>query len=165
MPRRCFFSFHYQNDNWRASQIRNIGRIESNRPATDNDWEQVRRGGQQAIRYWIDSQLIGRSCTIVLVGEQTANRPWINYEIIESWNRGMGVVGINIHGLQDMTTRYSRIGLNPFDYVFFANQTPMSRVVPRFDPPGLESRARYGWIQRNLTEIVEDAIAIRQRYP
>ncbi len=30
-----------------------------------------------------------RSCTVVLVGENTANRKWINHEIVESWNAGM----------------------------------------------------------------------------
>lgn len=41
MARKCFFSFHYTPDNWRVSQVRNIGAIEGNKPAKDNDWETV----------------------------------------------------------------------------------------------------------------------------
>ena len=41
MARKVFFSFHYQPDNWRVSQVRNIGVIEGNQPAKDNDWETV----------------------------------------------------------------------------------------------------------------------------
>ena len=39
MARKCFYSFHYQPDNVRASQVRNIGAIEGNQPVSDNDWE------------------------------------------------------------------------------------------------------------------------------
>ena len=28
MARRVFFSFHYKADNWRASQVRNMGEAE-----------------------------------------------------------------------------------------------------------------------------------------
>ena len=49
MARRVFYSFHYQPDNWRAATVRNIGSIEGNRPATDNDWEAVKKGGDATI--------------------------------------------------------------------------------------------------------------------
>src|SRR5262245_35874645 len=99
--RQAFYSFHYEPDAWRASTVRNIGAIEGNRPATDNDWETVTRSGEAAIKKWIGDQLQYRSCTVVLVGSQTANRKWVNYEIVRSWDSGMGVVGIHIHGLKN----------------------------------------------------------------
>jgi len=37
MARRVFFSFHYTPDNWRASQVRQIGVIEGDAPVSDND--------------------------------------------------------------------------------------------------------------------------------
>jgi hypothetical protein len=95
--RQVFYSFHYKPDCWRASQVRNIGAIEGNKPAPDNDWETITRSGDDAIKKWIKDQMKYRTCTVVLVGENTANRKWINYEIVESWNAGMGVVGIYIH--------------------------------------------------------------------
>src|SRR5690349_5507067 len=94
MPRKCFYSFHYVPDNWRTSQVRNIGVIEGNAPASDNGWESVKKGGEAAIQKWIDLQLSGRSCAIVLIGSETAGRKWINYEIGKAWNEGKGVVGI-----------------------------------------------------------------------
>lgn len=100
MARRAFYSFHYKPDNWRAATVRNIGSVEGNKPATDNNWEAITRGGDAAIENWIANQLKGRSCTVVLVGRNTANRKWINHEIVHSWNDGMGVVGIRIHGLK-----------------------------------------------------------------
>ncbi|MGQ4808628.1 hypothetical protein NKDENANG_02015 [Candidatus Entotheonellaceae bacterium PAL068K] len=56
MARRAFYSFHYDFDNWRASQVRNMGIIEGNRPATDNDWEQIKRGGDAAIKRCDETQ-------------------------------------------------------------------------------------------------------------
>ncbi len=35
MARRVFYSFHYVPDCWRTSQVRNIGAIEGNKPASD----------------------------------------------------------------------------------------------------------------------------------
>lgn len=43
MTRKCFYSFHYEPDNWRASQVREMGALDGNRPATDNDWEEVKK--------------------------------------------------------------------------------------------------------------------------
>jgi len=84
MARRAFYSFHYAPDNWRASQVRNMGVIEGNTPATDNDWESIKKGGDAAIQKWIDDQMDGKSVAIVLIGANTAGRKWIKYEIKKS---------------------------------------------------------------------------------
>ena len=116
MARKVFYSFYYKPDCSRVSQIRNFGVIEGNQPASDNDWETVKRGGDVAIKRWIDAQLNGRSCTVVLIGSETAGRPWINYEIEKSWNEGKGLLGVHIHNLKDFSGNQSRKGANPFDY-------------------------------------------------
>ena len=69
MKRQVFFSFHYQPDSWRASQVRNTGALDGNEPFSDNAWEQVKRGGDRAIERWIAAQMNYRSCTVVLVGK------------------------------------------------------------------------------------------------
>ena len=92
MARNCFYSFHYKPDNARASQVRNIGVIEGNKPVSDNDWEAVTKGGDDAIKRWIASQMKGKTCAVVLAGTGTANRKWINHEIIKAWDDGLGVV-------------------------------------------------------------------------
>ena len=66
MTRRVFYSFHYAPDNWRASQVRNIGAIEGNEPAKDNDWETITKGGDKEIEKWISDQMDGRSCVVVV---------------------------------------------------------------------------------------------------
>lgn len=164
MKRRVFFSFHYEPDAWRVSQIRSIGALERNRPVTDNDWEQIKRGGAVAIERWIAEQMKSRSCTVVLVGSNTASRKWIIYEIVRSWNDGMGVVGIHINGLKDKNGRTSSKGRNPFDFVCLPNDVKLSSIVKCYDPGGSSSTQRYEWISKNLENAVEKAISIRKSY-
>lgn len=163
MARKVFFSFHYENDNWRASQVRNIGAIEGNIPCSDNDWEAVKRGGNAAIVRWITSQLNGKSCAVVLVGAETASRPWVIYEIEQAWNARKGVVGIRIHNLKDRNGNHSYAGANPFDQLTLDNgKKPLSSVVKLYDPPGWLSTDAYSNIKSNIASWVEEAIAIRQ---
>ena len=68
MARKCFYSFHYKPDNWRVSTIRNIGSIEGNKAASDNDWETITKGGDAKIKEWIEEQMKGRTCAIILAG-------------------------------------------------------------------------------------------------
>ena len=58
-----------------------------------------RWAAKKAVQKWIDDQLTGRSCTIVAIGESTARRKWIDYEITKSWHDKKGVLGIHIHNL------------------------------------------------------------------
>ena len=162
IKRQIFYSFHYASDSWRASQVRNIGVVEGSKPASDNDWEEVKRGGDDAIRKWISGQMKYRSCTVVLVGSHTANRKWINHEIIKSWNDGMAVVGIYIHGLKDYDGYVSNSGHDPFDYITFNRSgKALSSLVKCYEPIGLDSKEKYAWISNNLSKIVEEAIWIR----
>lgn len=163
--RQVFYSFHYKPDSWRVSQVRNIGTIEGNKPAPDNDWEAIVGGGSEKIKTWIKKQMNYRTCTIVLVGSNTANREWINYEIIQSWNAGMGVVGICIHGLKNNDGYISKEGENPFDYIDYGNTgNRLSTIVKCYDPPGEHSKERYAWISKYLSGAVEEAIEIRNEY-
>lgn len=162
MARNCFYCFHYKPDNARASQVRNIGVIEGNKPVSDNDWESITKGGDDAIKRWIASQINGKTCAVVLVGTGTANRKWINYEIIKAWDDGLGVVGIYIHGLKNLDGDTSNKGDNPFDYIGYDNTgKKLSSIVKCYNPAGATSKDRYDWISAHLANAVEEAITIR----
>jgi hypothetical protein len=119
-------------------------------------------GKDLAIKRWISEQMKGRSCTVVLVGQNTANRKWINYEIIKSWDEGMGVVGIHIHGLKNTDGYIANKGDNPFDYIGYGNTGKMlSSIVKCYDPAGSNSKDRYAWIAKHLENAVEEASKIR----
>ena len=136
MKRKVFYSFHYKPDNWRASQVRNIGKVEGNSPASDNDWEEVTKDGDDAIQKWIDDQLKGRGCTVVLIGNKTAGRKWIDYEIEKSWNDKKGILGVHIHNLKNSKGNQGTKGANPFsNFTMCDGKKKMTSVVKCYDPP------------------------------
>ena len=163
MTRKCFYSFHYKPDVTRVAKLRNIGKIEGNEPTSDNSWEEVKKGGDAAIEKWIAKEMKGKSCTIVMVGNGTANRKWINHEIVESWNAGMGVVGIYIHGIKNLAGDTSTKGKNPFDFITHGTtKKKLSSIVKCYNPSGSTSKEKYNWIADNLAAAVEEAIKIRK---
>lgn len=165
MARRAFYSFHYVPDNWRASQVRNMGVVDGNKPATDNDWETVKKGGEAAIKKWIDDQLDGRSCTVVLIGAETAGRKWIDYEIEKSWNEGKGVLGIYVHNLKDSDGNQTTKGKTPFaTFTMKKDQSQLSSIVKTYDPPFTDSKKVYDHINTNFADWIEKAIEIRNNY-
>lgn len=163
MARKVFYSFHYLPDNWRASKVRNIGVIEGNQPAKDNDWESITNGGDTKIKNWIAEQMKGRTCTVILAGKNTADRKWINYEIIKSWNDGLGVLVIYIHNLTDSTGNQTTKGANPLSYIIHGpSKEKLSTIAKAYDPPKTVSADVYNYISDNIEQWIEDAIAIRK---
>ena len=163
MARKVFFSFHYIPDNWRASQVRQIGSIEGNQAISDNDWEKVTKAGDQAIKNWIAGQMSGKSCEVVLIGAATAGRKWIKYEIEQAWNAKKGVVGIYVHHLRDANQQQSIKGANPFS-VFNINGTGLASIVKAYDPPYSDSKQAHKYIADNIESFVEEAITIRGEF-
>jgi hypothetical protein len=96
------------------------------------------------------------------VGNGTANRKWINHEIVKAWDDGLGVVGVYIHGLKNLAGQISTKGSNPFDCINYGNTgRKLSSVVKCYDPAGATSKDRYDWISTHLANAVEEAIKIR----
>lgn len=80
MARRVFFSFHFERDAWRASQVRNSGVTKNDAGFIDSvDWEEVKKKGDKAIKAWIDEQLKGTSVTVILIGNETSERKYVQY--------------------------------------------------------------------------------------
>lgn len=178
MPKRqIFYSFHYANDCWRTQIVRNIGSIEGNKPVSANDWEEVKRQGRAAVQRWIDNAMYYRSCVVVLVGSETANRPWVQYEIEHAWKTGKGIVCIDIHNLKDSFGLISKAGSNPLSHFFIdktmnyiarrsspidRNEICLDKVCKFFKPSAYST---YNDIEENIEILVEDAIKIRNQYP
>jgi len=104
MARRVFFSFHYDRDIWRANQVRNSNVVAGSDTAgffDHSEYEGARKRGSDAIRRMIDRHLTNTSVTVVLIGRETANRPWVKYEIAKSAEQNNGFLGIRIHHLKN----------------------------------------------------------------
>lgn len=103
MAKKCFLSFYYKADNWRVSQVRQIGAIEEQPILAANKWEEIQSQGDAAIEKWIADNMKGKECLVVLVGSKTAGRPWVKHEIKKAWKDGLGVLAIYIHNLKEQT--------------------------------------------------------------
>jgi hypothetical protein len=104
MPRKVFFSFHYERDIWRTNVVRNSGVVEGSAAAGFYDaslWEETKKKGDAEVKKLIDKGLVGTSVTVVLIGAETAQRKFVNYEIEQSIARGNGLLGIYISGIKD----------------------------------------------------------------
>lgn len=137
MARRAFFSFHYKNDVWRANQVRNSWVTKDDKEAAGfidaADFEKIEKEGDDAIKRWINKQLEGTSVTVVLIGSDTSNRPYVKYELQKSYEKGNGLLGIYIHKLKDKDGNTSTKGSNQFgeigkdangNSVFFSSSYP-----------------------------------------
>lgn len=157
--RQIFYSFHYDNDVFRVQQIRNIGTLENNEPVSANDWETVKRGGETSIKRWIDENLKYKSCLVVLIGSETANRKWVKYEIEKAWNDGRAVLGIYIHNLKCPRKGTCNQGINPFESFTLKDGRKLSSVVKCYNPVSYDA---YNNIKNNIEYWIEDAINSRR---
>ena len=99
MARKVFFSFHYQRDIFRVNVVRNSGVVEGSAAAGFHDaslWEEAKKKGEAVVKKLIDDALNGTTVTVVLIGAETANRKYVDYDIKQSLARGNGLLGIHI---------------------------------------------------------------------
>jgi hypothetical protein len=160
MARKIFFSFHYERDAWRAGQVRNCNVVsgEDQYGFIDAaDWESIKKKGDSAVERWIDDQLENTSVTAVLIGAETADREWVQHEILKSWNRGNGIVGIRIHNIKDQNQKTDTSGRNPLDDFKLPGGTILPSVCKTYD-----------WViddgRKNLGKWADEAADIRAKY-
>jgi hypothetical protein len=155
MARKVFFSFHYDRDIWRACIVRNHGKSKAdivNRGYWDKSlWEEAKKKGDAAIKRMIDDGLVGTSVTAVLIGFETWQRPWVNYEIEQSHARGNGMFGIYIDQIKDNSGKTDYRGRNPFDHIMIKAgnfSVPMSKRYPTYHWTNDDGYAGFaGWVE------------------
>lgn len=148
MAKSVFYSFHYDRDVHRVQLVRNLNALDAQPVLNAQDWETVREGGETAIKNWINKQMAYKKAVIVLIGRQTAGRPWVTYEIEKAWTDKKPLLGIRIHGLSSLGMVDS-VGPNPFDKADVGS-------VPVFDPTvtdwtgKIDSKASYNALRNNI---------------
>lgn len=154
MARSVFYSFHYERDVSRVQLVRQINALEGQPLLGAQAWEQVRRTGDQAIRNWIDKEMLYKSAVVVLIGQETAGREWVNYEINKAWNDKRPLLGIRIHGLSSFGSTDAP-GDSPFN---------PSIGIPVFDPTVrdwrgvIDSKATYATLTANLESWAQQGV-------
>lgn len=81
MPKSVFVSYDYADRAYLA-QIRNWANQNLLGAVTiTGETEDHRQGGAGAIRNHISPKLTGAAAVLVLVGDNSHNRPWVDYEV------------------------------------------------------------------------------------
>lgn len=155
MARRVFFSFHYENDIWRANQVRNSWLTKDREAAGFWDgslWEEAKKKGEDAIKRMIDRGMEGTSVTAVLIGSETNGRKYIKYEIDRSLERGSGLLGIYIHRLGDQGGFADSKGENPFSNLVIregGKETLLSQLFSTYDWEADDGYENFGdWVEK-----------------
>lgn len=114
MARNVFFSFHYDNDVSRAWVVRNSWVTKPDRASTGvidkAEFEKIKQNGDAAVKKWIDSQLVNTTVTVVLIGSETLERPFVKYEIDQSNSRANGIIGVFVNRIGDLSGNTSSRG-------------------------------------------------------
>jgi hypothetical protein len=149
MAKSVFYSFHYERDVHRVQLVRNINALEGQPVLNSQEWEEVRRKGDQAIESWIHDQMSYKKAVIVLIGKQTASREWVIYEIEKAWRDKKPLLGIYIHGLSSLG-KVDSMGANPFDKAEGVSGVPVFDPTQRDWQGNIDSKATYNNLVRNL---------------
>jgi len=160
MAREVYFAFHYQQDIWRVNVIRNSDITQEDRKAAGfydgSLWEEAKKEGDEGIKRMINNGLRGTTVTVFLLGEHTANRPWVKYELERSWSRGNGLVSIFIHNIKNSQGYTSNKGSNILDnynYTYNGMKYNLSTSFKTYDWV-------YGDGYENFGDWVEEAVRI-----
>lgn len=127
--RNVFYSFHYGNDVMRAMVVRNQWVTKGGQKISGiidkAEFEKVKRNGDAAVKKWIDSQLLGTTVTIVLIGEETLERDFVKYEIMKSIERKNAILGVHISGIKDAKTGLTSKKGNIHTIIGYVNGMPI----------------------------------------
>jgi hypothetical protein len=122
MARYTFFSFCYNDvKNFKVNVVRNSWLInhDSDTFIDGSIWEKEKSKGAVVIKNLIDSGLNKTSVTAVLIGDETASRRWVKYEIVKSFERGNGILGIHINRIRGKDQKITARGANPLERLAF----------------------------------------------
>ncbi len=123
MARRAFFSFHYQRDVHRAYVVRNSWVTKPDREVAgffdSSVFESKQRTSDDALKRFLNDGLVNSSVTCVLIGNQTAWRRWVRYELLRSFSEGKGLFGIYINTISSLSQGADVQGPNPFALLGF----------------------------------------------
>lgn len=149
MARRAYFAFHYERDIFRVNVVRNSNVVLGTTDAgffDKSEYEEVKRKNPEEIARRLREKMKGTSVTVVLIGRETAQRPWVKWEIQQSIANKNGLLGVYIHHV-------SSLG--------YADPVALTPALPAV-PASVPFPVMY-WNTRDLTEFARAVEAAGQR--
>lgn len=122
MPHYTFFSFCYEDvKNFKVNVVRNSWLLNhsSDTFIDGSIQEKEKSKGPTLIKNLIETGLKKTSVTAILIGDETADRRWVKYEIVKSFEKGNGILAIHINRIRGKEQVISSRGLNPLERLAF----------------------------------------------
>lgn len=110
MAKRVFFSFDYENDLSRALVVKKNWTLKENEESgftSKAEFERMKRDGDDVVERWIDKQLGGTVVTVVLIGSETLDSKYVQYEIEKSYERGNAIIAVKIGKVKNLSQQTS----------------------------------------------------------
>ncbi|MDT2738019.1 TIR domain-containing protein [Enterococcus pseudoavium] len=110
MAKRVFFSFDYENDLSRALVVKKNWTLKENEESgftSKAEFERMKRDGDDVVERWIDKQLSGTAVTVVLIGSETLDSKYVQYEIEKSYERGNAIIAVKIGKVKNLSQQTS----------------------------------------------------------
>lgn len=123
MAKRVFFSFHYQDViDFRANVVRNhkLTKGKSSGYFDSSIWEDAKKTSDLALKRLINGEIKNTSVTCVLVGSNTYERRWVDYEIMASLKKGNDILAIHINNIEGKDGKTKSKGNNPLYYLGYS---------------------------------------------
>jgi MTH538 TIR-like domain (DUF1863) len=122
--RRVFFAYHYKADVQRAQVVSKSWITKPDRESAgflnNLEFEKKQRQDKELLKQFLSDAMKGCSVTAVLIGTETARRPWVRYELIRSFQQGRGLLGIYVHNINDFNGKTAEQGHNPFGSIAYS---------------------------------------------
>lgn len=120
------FISHYSGDVERLRRLKELltdadSIVRNSSAEEDKDGGLVRRGHQVSdatIARYLRAGIKWAGTVILIIGKETHNRPWVNWEIKEAHNQGKQIIGIYDKGCKDaeLPEAYKRYGGSPIGW-------------------------------------------------
>lgn len=125
MAKRVFFSFHYQDViDFRANVVRNHWLTKKDSQDAGffdaSIWEEAKKTSDLALKRLINKEIQNTSVTCVLVGTDTFNRRWVDYELMKSLEKGNKILAVHINGIKGKDGMTKPLGNNPLYYLGYS---------------------------------------------
>ena len=145
--RHCFFIFDYDDDLAQARHIESLDLAVATAAAgfdDDADWKAAVAKGDEAVKELIDNAILGTSATVVLIGEHTAERDYVDYAFEQSIKRQNGILGIFVHDIPDASGATAAKGKVPYQ----------AQAAERLEAHGYDT---HDWDQGKFARWIEEA--------
>lgn len=108
MPKSVFVSHIYEEKPFKDKLDRwaRDGRL-GNATVT-GETHDVRQGGQRAIKQHLSPRLKGAGALLVMVGNDSHDRPWLDYEVQHARSHGKKIVAVRVPGTSGAAPRSIR---------------------------------------------------------